>query len=85
MLSSFRQWMAINTDPKPLYTPDQQIVPTIASFPNGITRRELRQRFKGLDHQVFRDLLDAYVSFGALTATPEGDTVRYRARAGMAL
>lgn len=77
--------MAINTDPKPLYTPDQQIVPTIAAYPNGLTRRELRQRFKELDHQVFRDLLDTFVSIGALTATQEGDTVRYRARAGMAL
>lgn len=83
MLPTFNKWLRETSDRSPLYMPHQKLVPTIAAFPNGLTRRELRQRFKDLDHQVFGDLLDAYVSFGSLTATPEGDTVRYRTRAAM--
>jgi hypothetical protein len=85
MLPTFHQWLRETSDRSPLYTPDQQLVPTIAAYPHGLTRRELRQRFPTLDHKVFRGLLDAYVSIGQLSATQEGDTVRFRARTGMTL
>jgi hypothetical protein len=71
-MHTFRQWLA-------LHTPDQLIVRAVAENPNGLTRRELRQRFPSLSHETFLQLLDAFVGIGLLSATQEGDQVRYRA------
>jgi hypothetical protein len=84
-MQTFLEWLARDVEPKPTRTPDQLIVPTIASFQNGLTRRELRQRFKNLDYKTFLGLLDAYVEIGQLSASREGDDVRYRVRAAMAI
>lgn len=70
---TFRQWLA-------LHTPDQLIVQAVAESPNGLTRRELRKRFPSLSHETFLELLDAFVGIGLLSATQEGDQVRYWAR-----
>jgi hypothetical protein len=77
-MQTFYQWLS-------LHTPDQLIVQAVAECPNGLTRRELRQRFPSLSHQTFLDLLNAFVSFGLLSAAEEGDEVRYRAKTTIAM
>jgi len=47
---TFTKWLS-------LHTPDQLIVQAIAESPNGLTRRELRERFPSLSYETFLDLL----------------------------
>lgn len=65
-MQTFYQWLS-------LHTPDQLIVQAVAESPSGLTRRELRERFPSLSYETFLQLLDAFVSFGFLSAAEEGN------------